>query len=77
MVVVVEPLLGDEPDYEQPTSKTVKALAAGMGIWPEDLAIDHMLKNGGRGILYDAFLNSADGILESIYSMLWPRETFP
>ena len=70
-------LLGDQPDYEQPSSRTVKALAAGMGIWPEDLAIDHMLSNGGRGMLYHPFLNYADGSLDPSYSMLGHRDTVP
>ena len=70
-------LLGETPDYEQPTSRTVKALAAGMGIWPEDLAIDHMLTNGGRGMLYHPFLNYADGSLDPSYAMLGHRDTVP
>eukprot|EP01030_Chromulinospumella_sphaerica_P017559 gene17559-17390_t len=70
-------LLGEEPDYEQPTSKTVKALAAGWGVWPEDLAIDHMLTGGGRGMLYHPFLNYADGSLDPSYAMLGHRDTVP
>jgi N-acyl-D-aspartate/D-glutamate deacylase len=70
-------LLGEEPDYEQPTAKTVKALAAGWGVWPEDLAIDHMLTNGGRGMLYHPFLNYADGSLDPSYAMLGHRDTVP
>ena len=70
-------LLGEQPDYEQAPSRTVKALAAGMGIWPEDLAIDHMLTNGGRGMLYHPFLNYADGSLDPSYAMLGHRDTVP
>ncbi|MFN3859671.1 MAG: N-acyl-D-amino-acid deacylase family protein [Caulobacter sp.] len=70
-------LLGETPDYEQGPDRTVKALAAGMGVWPEDLAIDHMLSNGGRGMLYHPFLNYADGSLDPSYAMLGHRDTVP
>lgn len=70
-------LLGEIPDYEQGPERTVKALAAGMGVWPEDLAIDHMLSNGGRGMLYHPFLNYADGSLAPSYEMLSHRDTVP
>jgi N-acyl-D-aspartate/D-glutamate deacylase len=70
-------LLGDQPDYEQPQTQTVQAIAAGQGIWPEELAINHMLTNGGRGMLYHPFLNYADGSLEPSYAMLGHRDTVP
>jgi N-acyl-D-aspartate/D-glutamate deacylase len=70
-------LLDEVPDYEQPASRTVAALAAGRGIWPEDLAIDHMLSNGGRGMLYHPFLNYADNSLDPSYAMLGHRDTVP
>ncbi|HYE47657.1 MAG TPA: amidohydrolase family protein, partial [Caulobacter sp.] len=70
-------LLDEVPDYEQPASRTVQALAAGRGVWPEDLALDHMLSNGGRGMLYHPFLNYADNSLDPSYAMLGHRDTVP
>jgi N-acyl-D-aspartate/D-glutamate deacylase len=63
-------LMGAEPDYEQPMDQTVAALAAARGVAPEEVALDHMLSNEGRGMLYLPFLNYADGSLEPSYAML-------
>jgi len=70
-------LMGEAPDYEQGPDRTVRALAASQGIWPDDLALDHMLSNGGRGMLYHPFLNYADGSLDPSYAMLGHRDTVP
>ncbi len=70
-------LMGAEPDYEQTPDRTVAALAAKAGISPEELALDHMLSNGGKGMLYLPFLNYADGSLDPSFEMLTHPNTVP
>jgi N-acyl-D-aspartate/D-glutamate deacylase len=70
-------LMAARPDYEPRSQDTVKELAAGRGIWPDELALDHMLTDGGRGMLYHPFLNYADGSLDPSYAMLAHRDTVP
>ena len=70
-------LMSDPPDYEQPASQSVAALAEARGIAPEVLALDHLLTNDGRGMLYLPFLNYADGTLDPSYEMLSHRDTVP
>jgi N-acyl-D-aspartate/D-glutamate deacylase len=70
-------LMGETPDYEQTPDRTVAALAAARGVSPEELAIEHMLTNGGRGMLYLPFLNYADGSLDPSFAMLNDRNTVP
>ncbi len=70
-------LMGTEPDYEQTADRTVAALAARRGLSPAELALDHMLENGGRGMLYLPFLNYADGSLDPSYQMLTHPNAVP
>lgn len=70
-------LMEDRPDYEPTPDKTIKAIANGAGLWPEEVALDHMLTNGGRGMLYHPFLNYADGSLDPSFAMLSHRDTVP
>jgi N-acyl-D-aspartate/D-glutamate deacylase len=68
-------LMGDPPDYEQAPERTVEALAAARGVAPEALALDHLLSNGGRGMLYLPFLNYTDGTLDAAHAMLQDPNT--
>ena len=70
-------LMGETPDYEQTPDRTVAALAAARGITPDELALEHMLSHGGRGMLYLPFLNYADGDLEPSLAMLRHPDTVP
>jgi N-acyl-D-aspartate/D-glutamate deacylase len=70
-------LMGDEPDYEQTPDQTVAALAARRGLDPAEVALDHMLGRGGRGMLYLPFLNYADGSLDPAYEMLTHPDAVP
>jgi N-acyl-D-aspartate/D-glutamate deacylase len=63
-------LMGEAPDYEPTADTTVAAIAARTGRTPEDVALDQMLQNGGRGMLYLPFLNYAHGSLDPAYEML-------
>jgi N-acyl-D-aspartate/D-glutamate deacylase len=44
---------------------------------PAEVALDAMLENGGRGMLYHPFLNYADGSLDPSFRMLTHRDTVP
>jgi len=70
-------LMAERPDYEPTQDQTVQALAAGRGVWPDELALDHMLKDGGRGMLYHPFLNYGNGSLDPSFAMLSHRDTVP
>ncbi|MBB3890667.1 N-acyl-D-aspartate/D-glutamate deacylase [Phenylobacterium haematophilum] len=70
-------LMGETPDYEQTPDRTVLALAVAKGVRPEELALDHMLTNGGRGMLYLPFLNYANGSLDPSFEMLNHPDTVP
>jgi N-acyl-D-aspartate/D-glutamate deacylase len=70
-------LMGDIPDYEPTIAQSVAAEAERRGVSPEEVALDHMLQNGGRGMLYLPFLNYADGSLDPAYAMLLHKHTVP
>jgi N-acyl-D-aspartate/D-glutamate deacylase len=70
-------LMGEEPDYEPTPDQTVEAIAARRGVDPAEVALDHMLTNDGRGMLYLPFLNYADGSLDPSYEMLTHPDAVP
>jgi N-acyl-D-aspartate/D-glutamate deacylase len=70
-------LMSERPDYEPAAADTIKELAASRGVWPDEVALDHMLSNGGRGMLYHPFLNYANGSLDPSFAMLSHRDTVP
>ncbi len=70
-------LMGEAPDYEQPPERTVAALATARGLSPEAVALDHLLSNDGRGMLYLPFLNYAEGSLDPSYEMMTHPDTLP
>lgn len=63
-------LMGEEPDYEPTSDTTVAAIAVREGRDPAEVALDHMLSNGGRGMLYLPFLNYARHTLDPAHAML-------
>jgi N-acyl-D-aspartate/D-glutamate deacylase len=63
-------MLGEEPNYEQSPDETIAAVAARQGRDPADVALDHMLGQGGRGLIYMAFANYVSGDLAVVYDML-------
>jgi N-acyl-D-aspartate/D-glutamate deacylase len=65
------------PDYEPTAETTVAALAEQQGTSPEALALEHLLTDGGRGMLYVPILNYADGILDPAREMLTHADTVP
>ncbi|HEX7758338.1 MAG TPA: amidohydrolase family protein [Caulobacteraceae bacterium] len=70
-------VMADIPDYEPTLETTITAIAAARGVTPEDVALDHMLTNGGRGMLYVPFLNYTDGNLDPAYAMITHKDTVP
>jgi N-acyl-D-aspartate/D-glutamate deacylase len=70
-------LLGETPDYEPPPEQSVAALASRRGSSPQAVALDHLLQDEGRGLLYLPFLNYAQGDLAPSYAMLTHPDTVP
>jgi N-acyl-D-aspartate/D-glutamate deacylase len=66
----IYPIGQDNPDYEPTPDHSVAAIAARRGVEPLEAALDHMLQNGGRGLLYLPFLNYAQNSLDPAYEML-------
>ncbi|MBU4436010.1 MAG: amidohydrolase family protein [Alphaproteobacteria bacterium] len=69
--------MDEVPDYEPTADQTVAALAAASGRDPAEVALDAMLRNDGRGMLYHPFLNYADGSLDPSFAMLSHKDTVP
>jgi N-acyl-D-aspartate/D-glutamate deacylase len=70
-------LMEADPDYEQTPDRSVAALARARGATPEAVALDHLLTDEGRGMLYLPFLNYADGSLDPAYEMLTHKDAVP
>ena len=70
-------VLGDPPDYEPTEDKTVAAIANARGTTPEVVALDLMLADEGRGMLYLPFLNYAQGSLDPVKTMLESPASLP
>lgn len=70
-------VLGDPPDYEPTDDKTVAAIARARGTTPEAVALDIMLADDGRGMLYLPFLNYAEGSLDPVKAMLESPASLP
>ncbi|MEQ8746033.1 amidohydrolase family protein [Pyruvatibacter sp.] len=66
--------LGDVPDYEPLPERMLDAEAARRGVAVEEVALDYMLSDGGRGpgtgMLLFPFLNYAQGSLDPSYAMM-------
>ena len=70
-------LMGDTPDYEPTKDTTIAAIAEREGRRPEDVALDHMLSNGGRGMIYVPLLNYAEYSLDPAHTMLTHPQAVP
>jgi N-acyl-D-aspartate/D-glutamate deacylase len=66
----IYPMGQESPDYEPTPDRSIAAIAAVQGLDPYALALDHMLTNGGRGMLYLPLLNYAQNTLDPAYQML-------
>jgi N-acyl-D-aspartate/D-glutamate deacylase len=65
------------PDYEPLASASLAALAAARGVPAQEAALDHMLTQDGRAMLYVPLLNYAEGSLDPAYAMLVHPHTVP
>jgi N-acyl-D-aspartate/D-glutamate deacylase len=63
-------LLGDPPDYEPGPELTIAAVAARSGRSVVEVALDAMLADDGRGLLYVPILNYSDGNSDSTREMI-------
>jgi len=70
-------VLGDPPDYEPAAEESIGARARAQGIAPAELAYDLLLEDGGRALLYRAFLNYSDFNLDVSREMLLDPNTVP
>src|SRR5262249_59854911 len=68
-------VLGDPPDYEQPKERAVGAQSRARAIPAQELALDVMLANDGRGMLYFPFLNYAASSLDASLEMMKSANT--
>jgi len=64
-------------DYEPTPDQSLTAEAARRGVSPLEAALDVMLENEGRGMIYLPFLNYADGSLDPSFEMMGHRDTAP
>ncbi len=71
------PLGAESPDYEPTQDRTIAAIAKAEGRDPKAVALDHLLSNGGTGILYLPFLSYGYGSLDASHEMLIHRDTVP
>ncbi|MFN8017828.1 MAG: amidohydrolase family protein [Acidimicrobiales bacterium] len=63
-------LLGDPPDYEPGPDASLAALAERSGRSAIEVALDAMLADGGRGLLYLPILNYSEGTSDPTREML-------
>ena len=69
--------LGDPPEYEPGPEAAISAIAEREGRHAREVALDLMLENEGKGMIYLPLLGYADGDLEPIKEMmLHPRSVF-
>ncbi len=62
--------LGDPPQYEAPQSASIANRAAAAGISPEEMALELMLENDGKGLLYLPAANYLDWNFDVVREML-------
>jgi len=69
--------LGDPPEYEPGPEAAISAIAEREGRQAREIALDLMLENDGKGMIYLPLLGYANGNLEPIKEMmLHPRSIF-
>ena len=64
-------------DYEPLPDDSVAAIAAKTGRSVEEIALDVLLENDGRGMIYVPFLNYANHSLDPAFAMLRHKDTAP
>jgi N-acyl-D-aspartate/D-glutamate deacylase len=69
--------LGDPPDYDPGRERSVEAIAAREGRDPTEVALDVLLEDEGRGLLYLPFANYVDFDFSAVREMLVHPYTVP
>ena len=64
-------------DYEPEERETIAALARAKGISPAAFALDHLLSDGGTGMIFSPFANYADYNLDAAREMVLHPLTLP
>jgi N-acyl-D-aspartate/D-glutamate deacylase len=67
--------IGDRPDYEPDAKDSVKAIAERTGRKPQEVALDAIMKDGGKGLLMLPFENYAYGSLDVVHEMITDEAT--
>ncbi len=67
--------LADPPDYEPAPEDSIAARAARRNVDPAALCYDMLLENGGRTIMYRAFINYHDFSLDTVRQMMTHKHT--
>ena len=62
--------LGDPPDYEPSSEKSVEAIAQAKGVSPAAMVLDIMLEREGEELLFTPLASYADGDHQAIMAML-------
>lgn len=70
-------ILDTPVNYEPDETRTVEYMARERGVSNEAVALDLMLANEGRGMIYLPFLNYAQGSLDPIHEMMNSPATLP
>ena len=67
---IMFPVDGGDINYEPTPAESIAGLAAATGASPYAIMIDHLLSNGGNGLIYRPFLNYAYGDLSMTHELL-------
>ncbi len=70
-------VMDETPNYEPTLDMSIAAEAERRGVTPAELALDAMLVDGGRGLIYAPLLNYIDGNLDACHEMLVHPHTVP
>ena len=62
--------IGERPDYEPEASQSVAAIAQRTGRTPQEVALDAIMADGGKGLLMLPFENYAHGNLDVVHEMI-------
>ena len=62
--------MGDPPEYEPTPDQSLVALGRARGVSPWEVAYDHLLSDGGTGLINRPVLNYSNGDLGPTYEML-------
>lgn len=62
--------IGERPNYEPEASQSIQAMAARTGRTPQDVALEVMMADGGKGLMMLPFENYAYGSLDVVHEML-------